>query len=184
VLGHEQACRPIWSEDLDSFGASYLHTVDEAIAEKFRWLRAYPEQFSRERDAYGLIHADFHRGNFYVHNGTLTLFDFDDSQYSWFAEDIAMALFYAISPRSWSPEERAIAQAFYDAFMEGYNRENSLDVHWLHEVPYFLKQREMNLFVILTALGEYEQGPWTRQFMEQRRQRILDDAPFVDIKFW
>lgn len=174
--------RPLWSQEMDDFAADYLYAVDEAVAEKFRQVRAYPEQLSTEKTAFGLIHADVHRGNFFVKDGELTLFDFDDSQYSWFAEDLAMCLFYAISPQIRTQAEQDFAQSFFNTFMEGYRRENTLDERWLREIPYFLKQRETNLYIVLNAVG-YTQGEnWSGLFMENRRQRILEDVPFVEIE--
>ena len=67
--------RPAWHEDLDTFAQEYLQAVDAEVAAKFQAIRAYPESLSQERDAYGLILADFHRGNFHVQNGHITLFD-------------------------------------------------------------------------------------------------------------
>jgi len=43
-----------------------------------------------------LIHTDVHAGNFFVDDGRITVFDFDDSSYQWFASDIAIALYYTI----------------------------------------------------------------------------------------
>lgn len=176
--------RPAWHEDLDVFAQEYLHAVDADIAAKFQAIRAYPKSLPQERDAYGLIHADFHRGNFHVLNGRITLFDFDDSQYSWFAEDLAMAVFYAVSPQAQSQEELDFARQFYQHFMEGYSPVYTLDAAWRQEIPYFLKQREINLYIVLTALKyELPEGSWSERFMQNRRQRILEDVPFVDIAF-
>lgn len=174
--------RPTWREDLDAFAASYLPAVDEAIQAKYREIRNYPEHLPQPRDAYGLVHTDFHRGNFFVHQGKLTLFDFDDSQYSWFSEDLAMALFYAIWPGDQTAErQQQLAQTFYDTLLEGYQQENHLEERWLKEIPHFLKQREICLYMILTSQGESQWNETIKQFMEGRREKILNNVPYVDI---
>lgn len=175
--------RPLWSEEMDVFASTYLPANDEPIVEQYRLLRAYPEQLPLGKDVSGLIHDDVHRGNFFVQDGNITLFDFDDSQYSWFVEDIAIALFYAISPSDRSSEEIAYAQTFYDAFMQGYRRENTLDPCWLQEIPYFLKQREINLYIVLTSVGFDPQSSWVPEFMQGRREKILRHVPYIEIRF-
>ena len=95
-----------------------------------------------------------------------------------------MAVFYAISPQVQSQEELDFARQFYQRFMEGYCHIYSLDASWRQEIPYFLKQREINLYIMLTALKyELPEGSWSARFMQNRRQRILEDVPFVDIAF-
>ena len=61
------------------------------------WLDSLP----KDDDCYGLIHADIHQGNFFVdENDNITIFDFDDCHYHWFAYDLAVPLFgLAISLR-------------------------------------------------------------------------------------
>jgi amicoumacin kinase len=173
--------RPIWSEDLDAFAAVYLPAGDQAIQQRYREIRIYPERLPQMPDAYGLVHVDFHRGNFFIHEGQLTLFDFDDCQYSWFAEDLAMALFYAAWPPERTEEKRCFAQTFYRAFLEGYRQENDLDKQWLNEIPYFLRQREICLYMVLTSLGEEQWDESVKRFMRGRRESILSGLPCVDI---
>jgi len=43
-------------------------------------------------ESYGLVHCDVNPTNFYVNDGQITLFDFDDCAYNWFINDIAVAL--------------------------------------------------------------------------------------------
>ena len=51
--------------------------------------RAYPPS------QFGLIHQDAHGGNFFVDDGQITLFDFDDCCYGPFAMEIGIVIFYA-----------------------------------------------------------------------------------------
>lgn len=183
--GDERFRRPEWHEDLDDFASKFLDPSEPEIVEKFRAIRQYPLRFSKDKEAYGLIHVDFHRGNFFVKDGRITLFDFDDCQYSWFAEDIAMALFYAISPDCWKEEDVAFAKHFYDSFMDGYSSENTIDRKWLQEIPYFLKQREINVYLALKASvsGDDEFQGWSKAFMKDRRYKIENDVPYVELAF-
>ncbi|EGG34281.1 phosphotransferase [Paenibacillus sp. HGF5] len=49
----------------------------------------------KSKDTYGLTHTDFHQSNFYLHNGDIYLFDFDDCGYTYFVNDIANGWFNA-----------------------------------------------------------------------------------------
>ena len=175
--------RSEWWEDLDIFASQYLSAVDEAVQAKWREIRRYPEGLPQERDAFGLIHVDFHRGNFFVQNGELTLFDFDDCVYSWFAEDLAMALFYAIWPPVKSRENQRFLQMFFRTCLAGYREENELAERWLLEIPHFWKQREICLYMVLTALGKEQWSENQRLFMQKRRESVLSGAPYLDIPF-
>lgn len=175
--------RPTWREYMNRFASLSLSVVDKAIQEKHQELQDYLALLPQTEDAYGLVHVDFHRGNFFVHGENLTLFDFDDCQYSWFADDIAMVLFYAIWPAAESEEKRQVAQKFYATLLDGYHQENHIEAHWLREISYFLKRREISLYTVMTSLDEAQWGEEVRQFMHGRRERILNDVPYVDIAF-
>jgi len=175
--------RYTWREDMDRFADLSLLAADKAIQEKHQELHDYLARLPQAEDAYGLVHVDFHRGNFFIHGENLTLFDFDDCQYSWFADDLAMALFYAIWPGAESEEKRQIAQKFYATLLDGYHQENHIEAHWLREIPYFLRRREISLYMVMTSLGEAQWGEKVKQFMRGRRERILSNVPYVDIAF-
>lgn len=49
------------------------------------------ESLPKNSDSYGLIHYDFHPYNFLIDQGEITVFDFDDSLYGWFALDIEVS---------------------------------------------------------------------------------------------
>jgi Ser/Thr protein kinase RdoA (MazF antagonist) len=65
-------------------------------------------------DGYGLLHTDLHHGNFFVDEGRITAFDFDDIGYNWFASDIAVLLLRAIS---FPPKPCADVVAFGHSFL-------------------------------------------------------------------
>jgi len=68
--------------------------------------------------------------------------------------------------------------------MEGYSRENALDVSWLQQIPYFLKLREIDLYIIIhRSFDINDLDPWCTSYMKNRRQKIENDVPFVDIDF-
>ena len=165
-----------------SFAERYLPAAETKVVAKFNDLTAYLHTLPQEKDSYGLIHTDVHRGNFFVDDGAITLFDFDDSQYAWFVYDIAMALFYAISHNCVTPELVEQASSFIKQFMEGYRREYSLDPRWMRQIPYFLKLREMDLYVVIHRSFDVNNlDPWCASFMDNRKYKIENDVPYVEL---
>jgi len=158
--------------------------ADEAVAagrldDLIETLRELPT----DSDAYGLVHADAHGGNFHVaDDGALTFFDFDDCCYTWFANDIAIVLFYAVMFRS---DPHAFTAEFMRRFLRGYARENMLDPTWLAHIPDFLTLREIGLYAVIHRSYDVHNltNAWVSAYMEQRKARIETCAPFVDFDF-
>lgn len=177
-----------WYEDEEDYAERYLPSSEGRITAKFAQLVSYLKALPRDPRSYGLIHQDFHRGNFFVHEDAqgqhITLFDFDDCAYAPFVYDIAMALFYAVPHHCDSPADLDFARTFYRTFMNGYRQENRLDPAWLKEIPHFLKLREMDLYIIIhRSFDINDLGPWEASFMEDRKARLENDVPYIAIDF-
>jgi Ser/Thr protein kinase RdoA (MazF antagonist) len=110
----ENRCRLQWHEDaLFRDVEAYLPRSEKvALAEYHElteWLAARP----LSPDSYGLIHGDFGPTNFRQAGDKLTVFDFDDSCYHWFAYDLAVTIY----PHGM----REGANALLEALLEGYS---------------------------------------------------------------
>ena len=139
----------------------------------------------RAEEGYGLIHADLHGGNFFVDvaSGDITVFDFDDCCYGWYAMDVAMALFdmLVVYPRS---EERAFARAFLRTYLKGYNGEHRLSGFWIEQIPDFLKLLEIGVYAqVYRHYDPDDTESWVGKFMPNRRERIEQRVPYVDLPF-
>lgn len=178
------ATRPHWDDpimlgtfDVLSAGETHIWQRREALIAK---LHALP----RDEDGYGMIHQDAHAGNFFVDDhGRITLFDFDDCVYAWYAYDIAMVLFYAVTNH---PTPEAFAQAFFRPFMRGYDQENRLDRAWLATLPLFMTLRELDLYAVIADAFTPEQisgDGWIGTFMRGRRERLIDGMPYLNLDF-
>lgn len=176
--------RPEWDADVADFAEKYLPDGNEIIAGKFGRLNRSLQSLPKDADSYGLIHFDFHSANFFVDNGQITLFDFDDCQYNWFVADIAIALFYAVSHNCVERKAIEYAQRFYNRLMEGYTAENTLDKKWLEMIPMFLKQREIDLYIAIhRSLDLNKLDRWAASFMEDRKRKIEKDVPYAPLEF-
>ncbi|MFH1701682.1 MAG: phosphotransferase [Candidatus Zixiibacteriota bacterium] len=141
------------------------------------------KQLPKDDNSFGLIHTDLHSWNFYVNNRDMTIFDFDDCAYNWFAHDIAIPLFYELQSNRFEPRDAAFARRFFRNFMEGYSSENQIDTDWLSHIPLFMKMREIDCFLILVSENAEDENDWCRKFMAGRREKIENDVPVVDIDF-
>lgn len=174
--------RPPWDDDSNS---DALHTLppEETVARaRYEQVLAEISELPQDGDSLGLIHQDAHEGNFLMtDDGRITLFDFDDCVYHWFAFDIAMVSFYKVTM---AEDMAGLTAEFMPPFLTGYAQENALDPFWLSQVPLFHKLREIELFgVIQRDMDPNNRDPWSAWFMDGRRQRIEDDAPFVDFDY-
>jgi amicoumacin kinase len=91
-------------------------------------------------NAYGLVHADLHYGNFFVQESSITAFDFDDCCYHWFAYDLAVPWFYVRG------EYRSLGVQFaeerlFEVFLEGYAKSHTLSSVWIMRIETFIAYR-------------------------------------------
>ncbi|UCD63846.1 MAG: phosphotransferase [Candidatus Zixiibacteriota bacterium] len=175
--------RHTWYEDEDLCGREHIPPDQNAVRQKYDSLMKYLRSLPTPPDAFGVVHEDMHHGNFFVDDGRITVFDFDDCQYHWFAADLSIPLFYVMRNKVLNDRSTEFARHFFGCLMEGYNRENSISRKWLEQIPCFLKLREMILYIIIYAEGIQDSDEWCRDFMENRRERIEKDIPVVDIDF-
>ena len=175
---------PVWRRfDWDAPGnleiEDWLPSSETAVLQKFQELMPYFRTLPKDRDGYGLIHQDAHGGNFFVHEGQITLFDFDDCVYGWFIYDIAMVFFYELM---WRVADRAAVERFCHEFMAGYRHENDLDSKWLAAIPYFLKLREIDLYTLIHRSFDMENldDEWCLNYMNGRKEKIKNGVPFIE----
>ncbi len=175
--------RPDWDDDLFEFVDKYLPETELIARNKYKDLCNHARTLPRGKDAYGLIHQDAHGSNFFVDEaGQITLFDFDECAYSWFINEIAIVLFYIVQDAQDWP---AFTQEFMTHFLRGYLQACPLDPAWLSEIPCFLKMREIELYAVMHRDFDVENidNEWCARFMQGRKSRIEQDAPFIDFDF-
>ena len=161
-----------------------LTAEDEPVIQVFNETAAQVRSLPRGRDNYGIIHFDVHSGNFFLHDGSIYLFDFDDCQYSWFANDIAMVFFYASPLHFQTKEQVETVRQRCKAFFEGYAEENEINPLWLQYLQAFLTLREIDLYArIQHDIPEEEYDDWCRTFLDGRREKILSRTPYIPLDF-
>lgn len=175
--------RESWNREATSL-VKGLPESESKVVSKYAELRAYLATLPQDRDSYGLVHSDFHGMNFFVDDGEITLFDFDDSCYCWFIYDIAMSLFYVLPHNCVAGEQLERGRQFLMSFMKAYQEENRLDARWILEIPHFLKLREIELYLaILHSQALESLGPWAQSYMKDRRFKIENDVPYAPLDY-
>lgn len=118
--------------DPSHYGAEELELYTRLIE-----LEAQINALPHERAAYGLCHRDLHPGNFFVQDGHIIAFDFDDCGYDYLVHDIAIAVYYGTVFGNWSApiyeteQASTVANRLYQDFMTGYNCYYQLDPYWM-----------------------------------------------------
>jgi Ser/Thr protein kinase RdoA (MazF antagonist) len=134
---------------------------------------------------YGLIHGDIGVGNFLVSDTGITLFDFDEAQYSWFVEDIAVPLYYLVyvyGGEEGGAKRASQASRFMEHFLKGYTQHHSLEVYWFKQIPLFLRLREIIVYTGMYRSSDLTKlNPWAQDYLAQGRRRIENGLPIVDI---
>ena len=147
-----------------------LHALDE-IKEHLADLPVNAENF-------GLIHGDINVGNFtVVGSGNITLFDFDECQYSWYVEDIAIQLYYLlyVFGEDSKSERKVQYELFIKHFELGYTADGrDMPEGWKDQLKLFLRLREIIVIVGMYRSWDLSQpDDWTRDFLQDHVRCVL-----------
>jgi len=176
--------RQQWYEDDVLKFEKYIPASQAVVIDKCNAMLEKLKTLPRDGETYGLIHGDMHQGNFLVDNGRIRLFDFDDCEYHYYVNEIAVSLYYATPPKRICDDQNAFAKKFMRRFLKGYRDECTLDPEWLAHIPDFLKFRDMLLHSVLCQafIGENLTDKW-RESMKRREHNIANDIPVLNIDF-
>ncbi len=178
--------RPLWTEDDLVNARRYLSPQDERphrlLADTLAWLATLPT----DRDSYGLIHTDLHLGNFFVHDGELVVFDFDDATRFWFIFDIVIPIYYSLLsiPMDDAEAQSAFVREFFPHFMAGYREHNEIDPLWYATIPRFLRFRDLQLYIFCHKKFDLENlSPGQRRFLERTGGNLRLENPYAHLDF-
>lgn len=179
----EEYERPIWKPSVNSM--NFLLSISKPLAVSYENIITEVQILSKERDTYGLIHNDLHQGNFFVQDNTLTIFDFDDCSFCWFAQDIAVSFYHAVwQGLSVRPEHVSFPQEFMKYFIEGYSKEHRMNKEILKQIPLFFKLREVFLFTLFHEVWDFDKlEEWQAYTLKDLRYRIEQGVPYTDVDF-
>ena len=161
--------RNMISKKLDDFPLIYK------IAEN---LLGELDYLPKDKDSYGLIHNDLHPGNFFIDGENIHLFDFDKCAYSWYACDIANALYLALWLGRKNDKGIDFTNDIIKYFLSGYLSENNINEFWLTKIHLFMKLCKIALF----SWGCDCENPNNRsndKYLQERMRNIQNDILFT-----
>lgn len=171
--------RPHWHEasimDIDR----YIPEEQEVLRRKAHELVAQLKELPTDRESYGLIHSDPGRGNLFARRGRITLFDFEDCEYHWFVNDLAVALYFAVEDSFNGTDLRSYVRGFMEALLRGYERHARLDPDWLRRIPSFHGLRDLLTVLYFHAYGGNSQGEDEISRAVRSRINLECDRPYL-----
>lgn len=176
----EKYRRPHWHETEDIAVEKYAPAGEAGVLRGSKRLFERLRRLPTDPRSYGLIHADLHRGNFFVKEGVFTVFDFGSCQYCWFTYDIAVCLYHAVFSTPEGRDPKDFGNHFLKEFMRGYEEANSSCVIWLDKIPLFLKLRRLVMYVDMVRFWDLSNiSPKREEFLERHRSGIEADTPVL-----
>jgi Ser/Thr protein kinase RdoA (MazF antagonist) len=134
---------PRWGRWQDGIGVGapereVLARLDDVL---FRRLQTFGTGPGR----YGLVHADTRLANLLVHEGSVSVIDFDDSGFSWYLYDLGTSVsFFEHSPE---------VPHLVDSWLEGYRRAGELSKEDQAEIWTFIMFRRL---LLLAWIGSHQ----------------------------
>jgi amicoumacin kinase len=149
--------RPKWNYEHPYNHELFMEMPSEVMKKKYDELVRKIEISPMDERHFGLIHNDFHQGNFFVYQDKITLFDFDDCSVFYYAYDIATAFYHAYwQHSSYNSAEDDFTVSFFTHFLNGYAETNILTSGMIDQLPVFLKLRELFLYVLFLKVWDIE----------------------------
>jgi Ser/Thr protein kinase RdoA (MazF antagonist) len=139
----------------------------------------------KDNDSFGLIHGDYVLMNYFFDKNNITVFDFDDCQYSWFINDIAtwmVRFMIGAEPTKLNSRTKEAAEYFSD-FMQGYLTENTISMEQVENIDLFFKMTEYSMLVYILERKSDGLNKWGSEVVEGILERILNGKVFIDVDF-
>jgi Ser/Thr protein kinase RdoA (MazF antagonist) len=156
----------------------------QEIKQKYTKLINKIDKLPKDNNCYGLIHSDIHPGNFLYNEGKISVYDFDDSMYCYFIQDIAMVIYYSLFFKGYSEEDKIKeASRILEHFRMGYETEYILDQFWYKNIELFFRLRDYSIYSVLHQKFEGKERPDNLQklFLELEN-RIEENKPIVELE--
>ncbi len=107
-------------------------------------------ELGKERDVYGLIHADLHQDNYFFHRGQVRVIDFDDCGWGHFAYDLSVTLSEVRRRPGYAALRAALLRGYREARPFAVEHEPLLENFYrfrlLQLILWFIEQRDHPAF--------------------------------------
>lgn len=131
---------------------------------------------------YGILHADVNMGNIHIQDDRIQIFDFDNAEYGYFLQDLAVMLYDSIYSKVvihvTSETLTSTIKTFWDAMLKGYHRFNPTLSFSAKELSDIFLLREAILYVHYHRIISPER--WSDPYLLEMRRHVEErDHPLV-----
>jgi Ser/Thr protein kinase RdoA (MazF antagonist) len=173
-----------WFEQEEYDYKKHLPECHELIMDKCDALFNAIKSLPRNKETYGLIHSDIGQGNSFIDGDEITIFDFQDCEYHYFMNDIAIMIYFGVEQSFNGKDINTYSIDFINSLLKGYRSEIEIDSFWIEKIPLFLKLREMLSFIIFYCYWDIESlNEDQKALLNLYRKNIEYDIPVLNIDF-
>lgn len=178
--------RRLWNEQQELLKADVLFkSYNMKLYDKFVEFMGQMEKEDKTPDNFGLTHGDYLISNYLLcENNRLTVIDFDECEYSWFAADLAICmrcyLFWTEKPEE-LPLKAKEAEIMHYNLLLGYSLENAINKEMVFDLEKYIKIRdfiELAQYIPLMR-DNYELNDIEKKLIDMCLDRILNNRPFL-----
>ncbi|MGG4044957.1 MULTISPECIES: phosphotransferase enzyme family protein [Paenibacillus] len=171
--------RPEWNDH--KIYQMSMDLFDYKIKEEWEQCLEVIKSMNHSKELYGIIHGDLNHFNFLYDNGEITYIDFGDSEFNWFAYDIAIAIYHASQTIKNRAQRDRFASIFFNSFMEGYSKEYSVNEIVKH-IDFFVNFRHLYSFVYHNQFSQKDQlNSQQLMYLEEMRQSIINQKTYLGV---
>lgn len=156
------------------------------LVERFDCYMSYMHKFPKNENSFGLVHGDFLFSNYFFDDSNkISIFDFDECEYSWYIYDIAVCMYYYLlggDPKELG-EKVGEAEEMLFHLLSGYTSECELDTECLKNMNSFFQLREYVLLSSIIETSINDLNGWKKDFVEGATDRLLTGKPFINVDF-
>lgn len=174
--------RNTWSDDRLYQLENFFPAEEAVFLEKCNALLKRIKDVKPEYSNFGLIHGDLHQSNFFWDGHLAYPFDFDDCEYNFFVNDLAVSLYYFMWFIENPAEYWSFSKLFLEHYLKGYRTEFHIDNKQLELLPDFMRIRHLVMYTIRYDMFEVDQIPLDHQKkMQEIKNLLMRDGDVRDI---
>ncbi|MFC4323256.1 phosphotransferase enzyme family protein [Litchfieldia salsa] len=172
----------------DKYTAEYIEELIPGslplLKEKMLDLLKTLKGLDRNRESFGMVHFDYNDGNYSIdfNTGQITVFDFDNSCYSWYMFDLAGLWTHGVGWIQFEPDagkRKKFMDNYFETVLEGYKFETSIENSMLDKLPLFIQVTLMegivDAFEVMRNNGE---EPECDEELSYLIKCLEDDIPY------
>ncbi|MEK5173463.1 phosphotransferase [Heyndrickxia sp. FSL W8-0496] len=168
------------------------HYIDELIPDTLTLLKTKLKELiktlknlSRNRDNFGMIHFDYNDGNYSIDfdNGQITVYDFDNSCFSFYMFDLASLWINGVGWIQFEPDpikRRKFMDDYFNITLDGYRSETEIADHMLNKLPLFINTAIMeNIVDTFEVMKNNENDQVCDEAFMYLVKCLEDDIPYM-----